>query len=403
MRILVLTSVYQNANLGNADLSTNIVNSFVYEWKKNSHDVIVIHNYHRYPVLIHKLPLFIRKKLSSFLNFQIPGYNSVRENIYDDNGVKVYKFPIKKLIPHHSPSKRNIFKQVNKIKKALINENFIPDVIIGHWVSPQIELINLLKREYNCRTAIVLHGMEYIYDKRFNFKKYITTINKLGCRSIYQAKLIHKDFNLKNMPFVCYSGIPDKYLQTFKLNIQKFKNIVKWKIAFVGRLISYKNVDVIIKALSSIKNINWELSIIGEGPEKEKLRSLTIELGCENRVIFYGKISRDCVMDILNEMNVFVMVSNNEVFGLAYLEAMASSCITIASKNGGVDGIILDGKNGFLCNQGDVNDLNKKLLKIFDMDENDIKKLVENSYNTVKKYSDSNVAKLYLKNVMNDD
>jgi len=39
------------------------------------------------------------------------------------------------------------------------------------------------------------------------------------------------------------------------------------------------------------------------------------------------------------------MISTDEIFGLAYLEAMAASCITIASKDGGVYGIIVDGKN----------------------------------------------------------
>ena len=49
MRILMLTSVYKDESLGNKDTSTNIVNSFVKEWKKQGHEVLVIHNSHCYP------------------------------------------------------------------------------------------------------------------------------------------------------------------------------------------------------------------------------------------------------------------------------------------------------------------------------------------------------------------
>ena len=57
----------------------------------------------------------------------------------------------------------------------------------------------------------------------------------------------------------------------------------------------------------------------------------------------------------------FIMVSKNETFGLVYLEAMLQGCIVVASKNEGIDGIIIHGENGFLCNAGDVNELTKNL------------------------------------------
>lgn len=58
------------------------------------------------------------------------------------------------------------------------------------------------------------------------------------------------------------------------------------------------------------------------------------------------------------------MISTNEIFGLVYLEAMAASCLTIASKNGGVDGIIKCEKNGFLCEEGNDKELHSILNRI---------------------------------------
>ena len=51
----------------------------------------------------------------------------------------------------------------------------------------------------------------------------------------------------------------------------------------------------------------------------------------------------------MRESDIFILPSRNETFGMVYMEAMASGCITVCSKNDGVDGIIRDGINGFLC------------------------------------------------------
>ena len=396
MKILVLSSVYRDNSLGNRDTSTNVVNLFANEWVKQGHEVIVIHNSHRYPIFIHLLPIFIKRKLASYLNFQIADYDAVNHKTYKDSGVVVCRLPIKKIIPHGSPSKRKILVQVKKITKYLEKNHFIPDVITGHWASPQMEIIYYLKDLYKCKTAIVLHGTGYVTNSNFDVFKYLTKIDKIGCRSLYQSKFIREKLKLNKLPFVCYSGVPNQYLNNYKLNLDKFNNTKVWKIIYVGRLVSYKNVDVIIKSLSQIEGVNWELNIVGEGTEMNNLKKLSDQLNCYDKVRFLGKISRDEVLDLMSKMHIYVMVSTNEVFGLAYLEAMASSCITIASKNGGVDGIIKDGINGFLCVQENVDDLRNKLNYIFNMNKEEIKKISKLGYETIQEYSDSLVAKKYL-------
>ena len=104
-------------------------------------------------------------------------------------------------------------------------------------------------------------------------------------------------------------------------------------------------------------------------------------------------------MKKLKESNIFVMISNDEVFGLVYLEAMAASCITIASENGGIDGIIINNNNGYLCKQGSVESLKKRLELIFQMSNKNLKKISASAYNTAQKYSDSRIAKYYLNEI----
>lgn len=120
MRILMLTSVYKDEFLGNKDTSTNIVNSFVKEWKKQGHEVLVIHNSHCYPRVIHEIPEKLKKSLAARMGFAISDYDAVKEKEYQDNGVKVFRLPIKKFIPHSQPSDNVIKRQVRKDFNGLL-------------------------------------------------------------------------------------------------------------------------------------------------------------------------------------------------------------------------------------------------------------------------------------------
>lgn len=397
MRILMLISVYKDQSLGNKDTSTNIVNSFVKEWKKQGHEVLVIHNSHCYPRLVHEIPSKFKKVLAAKMGFAISDYNAVVSKDYLDDGVKVFRLPIKKYIPHSQPTKGAITKQVTKIITILRKENFNPDIITGHWASPQMEIISELKKVYNCKTAIVLHGTGYINSQKFNAKEYLKNIDSLGARSLSQAKQIKEILQLEKLPFVCNSGVPDEYLKEYKLNIDKYKNIKTWEITYVGRLVSYKNIDATINALSKIKDVNWEFNIVGDGASRTELEELVRKLNLTEKVHFLGRVPREQVMKILNDTHIFVMISTNEIFGLVYLEAMAASCLTIASKYGGVDGIIINKKNGFLCSEGNDYELNSIIKDIIKSDSGSLQTIVKDAYSTVQEYTDYKVAEKYLK------
>ena len=400
MNILVLTSVYRDESLGDADKSTNIVNLFVREWKKMGHDVMVIHNSHQYPLLLHLIPRKLKNKIAANIGFYISDYDAVKSRQYVDQGVAVYRIPIHKIIPHRTPKHYVIKKQVSKIIGLLRNQNWKPDIIIGHWASPQIEIISELKKTYSCKNAVVLHGTDYVSDEKFRSKGYLSNIDLIGCRSHTQAQIVKEMLSLPRMPFVCSSGVPDDYLKKFPLNIEKYNNINKWKFVYVGRLVKYKRIDSIIKVLASITNIDWELDIIGEGSEKGYLTELAAQLHQSDRIHFCGRISRDEVMNKMKNAHCFIMVSKNEIFGLVYLEAMAASCITIGSKGEGIDGILVNNENGFLCDPDNNEELRDTIISIANMNSSRLIDIASSAYNTALANSDSKAAETYLNNVL---
>ena len=400
MNILVLTSIYRDDYGKKTDISTNVVNLFAYEWVKQGHRVVVMHNAHCYPFLLYAMPKSVKDKLAAKVGFRIAEYDCVKKKHYIDKGVDVWRIPIFKYIPHGNPPEHRINKQYDKILSILKEIDFVPDIITGHWASPQMQLISSLKNDFNCRTAIVFHGSGYINDEKFNAGKLLKNIDAIGCRSKTEAERVRSLLKLDKTPFVCYSGVPDKYLDNFSLCEDKFNNIKKWNISCVCRLVKYKNVDKIITALAEMTDVDWELNIIGDGAERRHLEELAKELNIEDKVIFHGRVPRDRVMELVAQSHCFALISKGEIFGLVYLEAMAASSIAIGSFGEGIDGIIVDGKNGILCEAGDKDDLRDSLKKLMDMSDDEKKELARNGYETAKAFADSKVAELYIKDIM---
>ncbi|MGU8300927.1 glycosyltransferase [Clostridium perfringens] len=407
MKILILTSIYPEPDDKEGSGVTPVVHYFAKEWVKLGNEVIVIHNSNRYPNIIYKLNNNFIEKINSKFAVVIPEKEQGKELFSIKENVKIYRLPMKKAIPKMKFSERQIKHQYDKILSILKNEKFIPDIILGHWENPQIPLVSMLRNDFNCKSAVVFHGINYIdkiYCKKWK-NTYINNIDLIGCRCKSMSIKLKKDLNLNYDPFICYSGIPDNYLQKKhdRNNITRDrKNIDKY--IYVGRLISRKNVDSIIEALNlSYPNKNFTLTIIGIGAEEKRLKELVEDLNLKNQIEFLGRCTREEIIKKMELSDYFIMISKNEVFGLVYLEAMYSGCITIGSKNEGIDGIICNGKNGFLCESGNVLELSKLINEIKLLSDCDKNLIIEKAIKTVNEYSDSKVAKKYLEIFMENN
>ena len=100
----------------------------------------------------------------------------------------------------------------------------------------------------------------------------------------------------------------------------------------------------------SYKNIR--LVIAGDGPLKDQLRELAFQLGCQEKVEFLGRIPHSQVPTLLNEMDIFIMPSIHESFGVAALEASACGLPVIASDVGGIPEVVVHRKTGLLIPPG---------------------------------------------------
>lgn len=396
MKILVLTSIYPECDDDAKAGVTPVVKYFVKEWSKSDNEIIVIHNANRYPWIFYTLPDKIVQIINSKAGIVAPR-KCQRRFLYNmENGVRSFRLPMTKLIPKGKFFKFQISNQYKKIIGVLEKEKFTPDIIIGHWENPQAQLISLLKKRYQCKTSLVMHDTRNL-DKNW-IKKYIYDIDYIGCRSKNMSYIAQEKLKLEKYPFVCYSGIPDEYVNSNIHRVRGKASEKADKYLYVGQLIESKNVDTIIRALNiAYPDKKFILNIVGIGALEVKLKSLVAELHLSNNVNFLGRIPREKVIETMRNSEIFTMVSKNEAFGLVYLEAMCSECIVVASRDEGIDGVIINGENGFLCSAGNEFELADIYKKIRNLSPSEKKVLLDKSLKTVNEFTDSKVANRYLK------
>ena len=123
-----------------------------------------------------------------------------------------------------------------------------------------------------------------------------------------------------------------------------------FKFITVGRLAPWKNIDIIIEALSNYKkaNQNFIFYIVGSGPEETKLKKLVNDLDLENFVTFTGQLQKDDLNYYLQKSDIYIQASSYEGLPHVILEAMSHNLSIISTPIGGTNEVIQDGKNGWV-------------------------------------------------------
>lgn len=381
-----------------------VCNFFVDEWVRQGHDVVVAHYRSQFP----KLYLMLGRMLPA-LRKKICGDNSTmslntKEIRYDYNGAVVLSIPILKYIPHGIFQTKTLDNQAQHLQNILLGIGFIPDAIIGHFCNPTVEIVERIRTVYNkAKTAVIFHDSADTIKKILGAEseRRLNQIDVLGYRSLSIQRSIEGAYKLNNHRFICYSGIASSFLERDS-PIRKWTDGQMRNFLFVGRMVFYKHPQAIAEALYAVyPQKDFLLRYIGK---EDNATKSTYDYVLDNRlntaISFLGQIDREKIISLYDQSDCFVMISDHEVFGLVYLEAMSRGCITIAGNNGGMEGIIKSGENGFLCTPGNVEELVSIINMINKMSAEEKKIISENARQTASEFSDWNAAKLYLKNIL---
>jgi glycosyltransferase involved in cell wall biosynthesis len=136
---------------------------------------------------------------------------------------------------------------------------------------------------------------------------------------------------------------------------------------FVGRLVYYKGVDVLLRALAMVPNLH--LAIVGVGPLARGLLEQTKALGLANRVAFLDALSEANLLGLYKTSNFLVLpsVAPSEAFGMVQLEAMAAGRAVISTDlRSGVPYVNQHGKTGLIVPPNDAPALASAMRQLVD-------------------------------------
>ncbi|MCI8484572.1 MAG: glycosyltransferase family 4 protein [Lachnospiraceae bacterium] len=124
----------------------------------------------------------------------------------------------------------------------------------------------------------------------------------------------------------------------------------------VARLSAEKNLVFLLGALAELKKKigdDFQMLVLGDGPQKQELLALTEQLGLSENVAFLGTVSNESVYDFHSACDLFLFASKSETQGIVLLEAMASYRPVVAVNATGVCDVVRDGQNGYMVEESE--------------------------------------------------
>ena len=396
--ILVITPIYPGPGIPETD--TQVVHYFAKEWAKEGYRVKTIFLPSIFPSIYYCAARIFKDSISTMAGFKVRT-NRPSDMKYTLDSVEVTRIGIKKFIPHTMSSSAALRKIVEKIIADCNESKFVPDYITGHFANPSLKIIAMLKSHFKSTCCYVAHSVNELEVLGNEAERLLNKMDIIGFRSKHTGYLIQKRYSVAVPSFICYSGIPESLLGERKeKQFTHFRN----KIVFVGNLIANKNPTALIPAAATAFNgTPFEITFVGDGKESEKIRSIAAKYNCSSSISLTGRLPREKVLDMMDESDIFIMISNHEAFGLVYLEAMSRGLITIASKRNGFDGIIRDGYNGFLCESGDQMELSLILKHIRSLPLEELQRISANAYESASELTDHKAAMMYINAISHID
>lgn len=157
-------------------------------------------------------------------------------------------------------------------------------------------------------------------------------------------------------------------------------------LLFVGRLIPIKGVQYILQALKILKdkyNLTPNFSIIGDGPYKDELLSLSKKLSIESQIMFHGLVSQDFLIQSYQSAKVAVLPSyDKEGILSTLLEAASCKTPAITTKGTSMEEFARQNKNALLVEPESAQDLSEKIYSLL-TDTNLASQIAENAFKTV--------------------
>jgi glycosyltransferase involved in cell wall biosynthesis len=245
-----------------------------------------------------------------------------------------------------------------------------------------------------------IHKSKIYLWENVNFKRYGTILT--GAK-----KILYKNVEI----YITPTTSEYEYLSKTKINSKLILNAnyslpkevekkqlpgEKFKLLAIGRMVRQKGFDLLIQSLQELNNIDkkWEMTIIGSGPEENKIKELAKRYQLESKINFVPHcINLDTYY---RNADIYVMTSRFEGLPLVLIEAQCFGlpCVSFDCPTGPRE-VITHGENGLLVELGDVKKIAQEVLRLARSKEL-YESCSQSAKDTSKKYSPNEVFNKWL-------
>lgn len=274
---------------------------------------------------------------------------------YDEKNLYVKQLYIARSLP--------VYNQINYfltsyffIKKLMKGKKI--DIIHCHYSYPIGVLGYMLSRYFKVPYIITEHASKF--ENRF--------------RSIIHKKLALKSLEKADQIISVGNSLKkemEKYVENSIIIVPNVVDISKFKLkkhfnnkinfGFLGGLNDHrKGLDILFQAISKIKDQNYCLHIGGGGKLLNEYKEISSKLNISEKCRFYGSIKPNKIPEFFSQLDVFILPSRKESFGVVVIEAMATGIPVIATICGGPEEIVTK-ETGILIEKENVEELKEAI------------------------------------------
>ena len=278
--------------------------------------------------------------------------------------------------PGFKLSKRNEYpiykKLLEDFKPHIIHTHrFLGEFLSSFYVQPQVKYFchchdNMIQfRNLSFQVFFSKVNLLNFFEKlfliksKYRKKKTIFITNSSHTHQYYKNVLpeyLKKEIRQINYGF--------NYNKFYKKKTMAFSKDQPLKIINVGSFQNKKNQIFIVDIAKKLKQlkVDFEINLLGDGPNRARVESEVLKHGLEQQIIFHGLV--DKVEEWLWTSHIYLHTAWYEPFGLVFLEAMAAGLPCVALNGKGNKDLIISGKNGYIINEENAKLFAERIIEI---------------------------------------
>ena len=232
-----------------------------------------------------------------------------------------------------------------------------PDIIHTHFAVPSGALAWMLSLLTGIPYILTVHlgdvpgGVPEKTEKWFRWLKPFTNPIWNRAKKVIAVSEHTRQLALEHYPVdveVIPNGADVAHLEPSKMEVNTPPRIV-----FAGRFVSQKNPLAIVQILSQLKDLDWNCSMLGDGPLFEDIKREIAKAGMAERFELSGWVTSDSVLEHFSKSDILFMPSLSEGLPVVGVQALSKGLAIVASRIGGFLDLVDDEKNGYLIGAKD--------------------------------------------------